>query len=90
MHEGARDQQPPAHPAGELVDARRAPVDEIRDLERSVDGGAPLRAADPVEMREDDEVLLGREGRVEVVELRDATGRELNRVPVRLDDIVGL
>ena len=46
VHERARDQQPAAHPARELVDPRVAPVDEVRDLERALDRVAPLGAAD--------------------------------------------
>ena len=70
VDERARDQQPPPHPAGELVDAGVAPVDELRQLERALDRIAPLGAADPVEVREDEQVLLDRERDVEVVELR--------------------
>ena len=64
------DQQPPPHPAGELVHARVAAVDEVRQLERALDRVAPLGASDPVEVREDEQVLLDRERHVEVVELR--------------------
>ena len=44
VHERARDQQAPPHAAGELVDARVAPVDELRHLERPLDRRVPLRA----------------------------------------------
>ena len=44
VDERPRDQQTPAHPAGELVDARVAPVDELRDLERPLDRGATVGA----------------------------------------------
>ena len=64
------DQQAPPHAAGELVDPRVAPVDELRHLERALDRLAPLGAADPVEVREDEQVLLDGQRRVEVVELR--------------------
>ena len=70
VDERARDQQPPAHAAGELVDAAVAPVDEVRHLERALDRGAPLGAGDPVEVREDEQVLLDGQRHVEVVELR--------------------
>ena len=43
VHERARDQQPPPHAAGELVDARVAAVAELRDLERALDR-APRRS----------------------------------------------
>ena len=42
VHQRARDQQAAAHAAGELVDARVAPVDEVRHLERALDRVAPL------------------------------------------------
>ena len=71
MHERPRDQQPPAHPAGELVDPRVAAVDEVGHLQRPLDRVAPLGAPDPVEVGEDAQVLLDRQRRVEVVELRD-------------------
>ena len=71
VDERARDQQAAAHPARELVDARVAAVAEVRDLERALDRGAPVGARDPVEVREDEQVLLDGERRVEVVELRD-------------------
>ena len=70
VHERARDQQPPAHAARELVDARVAPVDEVRELERALDRRAPLGRGDPVEVREDEQVLLDGQRHVEVVELR--------------------
>ena len=70
VDERARDQQPPPHAARELVDARVAPVDEVRHLERALDRVAPLGAADPVEVREDEQVLLDGQRHVEVVELR--------------------
>ena len=70
MHERAGDQQPPAHPAGELVDPRVPPVDEVRHLQRALDRLAPVGAADPVEVREDEQVLLDGQRHVEVVELR--------------------
>ena len=37
VHERAGDQQPAAHAAGELVDARVAAVGELRDLQRPLD-----------------------------------------------------
>jgi hypothetical protein len=70
VDERPRDQEPPPHPAGELVDPCAAPVDELRQLERVLDRVLPLRASDSVEMREDEQVLLDRERDVEVVELR--------------------
>ena len=70
VDERAGDQQPAAHPAGELVDPRVAPVDELRHHERALDRVLPLAAADPVEVREDEQVLLDGERGVEVVELR--------------------
>ena len=39
-------------------------------VERALDRGPPLGAADPVEVREDEQVLLDGERDVEVVELR--------------------
>src|SRR5438067_5806376 len=44
VDEGARDQQAPPHAAGELVDARVAPVDELRHAERALDRGPPFGA----------------------------------------------
>ena len=70
VHERACDQQAAAHAAGELVDARVAAVDELRHLERPLDRRAALGAADPVEVREHEQVLLDRERHVEIVELR--------------------
>ena len=70
VDERARDQQAPPHPARELVDARVAPVAEVRDLERALDRRVPLVPRDPVEVREDEQVLLDGERHVEVVELR--------------------
>ena len=70
MDERAGDQEPPPHSPGELVDPRAAPVDELRQLERPLDRVAPLCPGDPVEVREDEQVLLDRERDVEVVELR--------------------
>src|SRR5207237_7531277 len=64
------DQEPPPHPAGELVDLVGAAVDEVRELERALDRFAPLVARDPVEVREDEQVLLDSQRHVEVVELR--------------------
>ena len=70
VDERAGDQQPPPHAARELVDAGVAPVDELRHLERALDRVVPLVPADPVEVREDEQVLRHRQRRVEVVELR--------------------
>ena len=70
VHERARDQQPPAHAARELVRARVAAVGELRDLERALDRRLALAARDPVEVREHAQVLLDGQRRVEVVELR--------------------
>ena len=42
VDERARDQQPAPHAARELVDARVAPVDQVRDLERALDRRVPL------------------------------------------------
>ena len=69
VHERAGDQQPPAHPAGELVARRVGALGEVRDLQRAVDRGAALVARDAVQAREDGEVLARRELDVEVVEL---------------------
>ncbi len=71
VHEAARDQQPPAHAAAELVDLRVAPVGEVGDLERALDRRLALAARDPVEVREHEQVLLDGQRHVEVVELRD-------------------
>src|SRR5262249_1188306 len=70
VHERAGDQEPPPHPAGKLVDAGVPPVDEPRHLERPLDRLLPVRAVDPVEVREDQQVLLDGERDIEVVELR--------------------
>ncbi len=70
VHEPARDQQPPAHAAGELVDLRVAAVAQVGDLQRALDRGFAVRAIDPVEVREDEQVLLDGQRHVEVVELR--------------------
>ena len=71
VHERPRDQQPPPHPAAQLVHPRVGAVRELGDLERAVDRGAALAAAEPVEEREHDQVLLDGQRHVEVVELRD-------------------
>ena len=65
-----RDQEAPAHPARELVDARIPSVFQHRHLERPLDRRAPVGTADPVEVGEDEQVLLDRQRRVEIVELR--------------------
>src|SRR5439155_11349684 len=70
VDERSGDEEPPPHPAGELVDARVAPVDEVGHLERALDRRAPLTARYPVQVREDEQVLLDGERHVEVVELR--------------------
>ena len=70
VHERAGDEEPPAHPAGELVYAAVSPIDEVRHLERALDRRAPVGSGDPVEVREDEQVLLDGQRRVEVVELR--------------------
>jgi hypothetical protein len=69
VHERSGDQQPSPHAAGELVDLGVAPVGELRQLDRALDGVMPLAARDPVEVGEDDKVLLDGERDVEVVEL---------------------
>jgi hypothetical protein len=74
VDERASDQETPAHAARELVDPRVAPVLELRHLERAFDRVAPLGAADPVQVGEDEQVLLDGERRVEVVELRGDAG----------------
>jgi hypothetical protein len=71
VHERAGDQQPPAHAARQLADLGTPAIGQVRDPQRAVDRGAPLRAPDPVEVREDQEVLLDGQRHVEVVELRD-------------------
>ena len=70
MHERPGDQEPAPHAARELVDPGVAAVAELRHLDRSVDRGTALCAWDAVEVREDQQVLLDGEGRVEIVELR--------------------
>jgi hypothetical protein len=76
VHEAAGNQQAAAHAAGEVVDLRVAPVREVRDLERTFDGGLALVARHAVQVREHAQVLLDRERDVEVVELRhDAAQR---------------
>ncbi len=70
VHERAGDEQAPAHPARQLVHARLAPVAQVGEVERPLDRGRPLVAADPIEVREDEQVLLGGQRDVEVVELR--------------------
>ena len=70
VHERAGDQQPAAHAAGELVDARVTAVGEVRDLERALDRILALAPAEPVEEREHEQVLLDGQRDVEVVELR--------------------
>ena len=69
VDEAAGQQQAPAHPAGELVDRVRAAVAQAGEVERAVDGGADV--VDPVEPREDSEVVLDGDVDVEVVELGD-------------------
>jgi hypothetical protein len=73
VDERAGDEQAPAHPAGELVDARVAAFDEVRDLQRALDRVVSVVAPDPVEVREDEQVLLDGKRHVEVVELRRDT-----------------
>ena len=68
VDEAAGEQEAPAHAAGELVDGVVAAVVQPREVERAVDGGGDVR--DPVEAREDREVVLDRDVDVEVVELR--------------------
>ena len=70
MDQRPRDQQAPPHAAGELVDPRIAAIGEDRHLERALDRRAPVGAADPVEVGEHEQVLLDRQSRVEIVELR--------------------
>ena len=65
----AGQQQPPAHPAGELVDGVLAAVAQARQVERPVDRGSDV--LDPVEAGVDREVVLDRDVDVEVVELGD-------------------
>src|SRR6266511_3319365 len=82
VDERAGDQQAPAHAAGQLVDTAVATVDEVCHFQRPLDRRAALGAADPVEVSEDEEVLLHGERHVEVVQLRrDA---ELNAGLLRL------
>jgi hypothetical protein len=64
MDERARDQQPPSHPSGELVDARVTAVGEQCHLQRLLDRGFPVGAADPVQVRKNEQVLLDRQRRV--------------------------
>jgi hypothetical protein len=64
------NQEPPPHAAGELVDAGIAPVGQLRHHERPLDRVSALPARDPVEVGEDEQVLLHGERHVEVVELR--------------------
>jgi len=70
MHERPGDEEAPAHPAGQLVDPGFPAIDEVGHPECALDRLAPLGPTDPVEVREDEEVLLDGEGRVEIVELR--------------------
>jgi hypothetical protein len=70
VHEGAGDQQAPAHAAGELVHAAVPPIHEVRHLQRPLDRCAAVCSPDPIEVGEDEQVLLDRQRRVEVVELR--------------------
>jgi hypothetical protein len=70
VHERPRDQQPPAHAAGQLVHSRVATIHEVRHLQRAFDRLGAIRAPDSVQVREDEQVLLHGERRVEVVELR--------------------
>ena len=70
VDERPRDQQPPPHPARELVGPRVAAIDEVGELERMLDRVPPLRPRNAVEMREDEQVLLDGERHIEVVELR--------------------
>ena len=70
VDESTRDQQAPPHAAGELVDAAVSAIDELGHLQRPLDGVPALGASDPVQVREDEEVLLDRQRDVEVVELR--------------------
>ncbi len=69
MDEAAGEQQPPPHPAGELVDGVAAAVAQAGQVEAAVDGGADV--LDPVEPRVDGEVVLDGDVDVEVVELGD-------------------
>ena len=82
MHEGAGDEQPPAHAAREPVHARVAPVAQVGEVERPVDRGAALGARDAVEVGEDEQVLLGGQRDVEVVELRDDAALRARRLRV--------
>ena len=69
VDEAAGQQQPPPHPAGELVDRVAAAVAQAGEVERPVDRGADV--LDPVEAGEDREVVLDGDVDVEVVELGD-------------------
>ena len=71
VHEPARDQQPPAHAARELVDLRVAAVGQVGDRRARARPPPPLRARHAVEVREHEQVLLDGQLDVEVVELRD-------------------
>src|SRR4029077_9288728 len=59
--------------SGDLVRAGRRARVEIRQLERAFDRGLPVMAADPVQVREDEQVLFDGQRDVEVVELRHYT-----------------
>jgi hypothetical protein len=82
VNERPGDQEPPAHPAGQLVDAGVAAGAQVRDLERALHRRRALVPAQPVEPREHAQVLLDGERRVEVVELGDdaALGPRLLRL----------
>ena len=69
VDEAARQQQAPAHPAGELVDLVAAPLGEPGEREAAVHRVAHVGHA--IEAREHGEVVLDRHVDVEVVELRD-------------------
>ncbi len=59
-----------------------AAVAQVGEVERPLDRGRALRARDAVEVREDEQVLLGRQRHVEVVELRDDAALRARRLRV--------
>src|SRR4051812_14407600 len=70
VQEGARDEQAPAHAAAERVDLRVAAFAQVGEAERALDRVLALALGHAVQVREDEEVLLGGQRNVEVVELR--------------------
>jgi hypothetical protein len=70
VHERTGDEQPAAHPAGQVVGPGVGPAGELGDLEGPLDGGRPVGPRHPVEPGEDLEVLPDGQLDVEVVLLR--------------------